>query len=93
MEGSAETDPPFGLTTSPTQPPDRTDACAVSPRPLPIVLPPPFAGSEFKPNHLYYPRVALPGAALPGAAAPLPGLTGVMVTTRVGDSGLCDTAP
>ena len=59
LAGYGETDLPFGLTTSPTQPPDRTDAFAVSPGPLPIVLPPPFAGSEFKPNHLYYPRVAL----------------------------------
>ena len=64
LEGSAETDPPFGLTTPPAQPPDEMGALVVSPCPLPIILPPQISRFALKPNHFYSPPAALPGAAL-----------------------------
>ena len=51
LEGSAETDPPFGLTTPPAQRPDEMGASMVSAGPLPIILPPQISRIALKPNH------------------------------------------
>ena len=48
----------------PAQPPDEMGVMAVSPRPLPIILPPQISRIALKPNHFYYPPAALPGAPL-----------------------------
>ena len=64
LAGSGETDPIFGLTTPPSQPPDEMGASMVSPGPLPIILPPHISRFALKPNHFYCPPAALPGAAL-----------------------------
>ena len=62
--GSGETDLTFGLTTPPTQPPDETAVMAVSPGPLPIVLPPQMSRFDLKPYPSNLPPTEYSWAAL-----------------------------
>ena len=64
LAGSAETDLPFGLTTPPAQLPDEMGVVAVSPRLLPIILPPQMSRFDLKPYPSNLPPTEYSWAAL-----------------------------